>query len=257
MTAISTAPSVTYPASRHRITKVMRLHLVNRLTYIGIPWIITGVALIVSIVVALLIVAASVPGADRQQALEGMGYSWAVLSPLWYLAVVGVQAVSAVFPFAMSFSITRREYALGTLLTYLVIAAFNAAGWAILTEIERAINASGVVFHHFTALWLADVGVGTVWLSLFSLQVLIFAVTSAFAAVYARWRAMGMLVLWVAVALVALGLIAVAVLTGAAPPLIEWLIGLPTASFFAALLIPAALAFGLGWGALRGASLRG
>jgi hypothetical protein len=61
----------------------------------------------------------------------------------------------------------------------------------------------------------------------------------------------------VAVALVLLGLIAFAVLTGAAPPIIQWVMGLSTASFFAALLVPAALAFGLGWGALRRAPLRG
>lgn len=256
MTAISTVPVVSRPESRHRLVNVMRLHLVNRLTYVGIPWIITAVALVISIVIALLITA-SVPPADAQTALEGMGYSWAVLSPLWYLAVVGVQAVSAVFPFALGFSITRREYALGTLLTYVVIAAFNATGWTILTEIERAINQSGVLFHHFTALWLGEVGAGTVWLSLFSLQVLIFAVTSAFGAVYARWRAMGMLVLWVAVALVVLGVVAFAVLTGAAPPLLDWLMSLTTTTFFAALLVPAALVFALGWGALRRAPLRG
>ena len=256
MTAISTAPPVPRLTNRHRTIKVMRLHLVNRLTYVGIPWIITGVALVVSIVVALLI-SATVPEAGRQDALQGMGYSWAVLSPLWYLAVVGVQAVSAVFPFAMGFSITRREYALGTLLTYVVIAAFNATGWAILTEIERAINESGVVFHHFTALWFGEAGAGTVWLSLFSLQVLLFAVTSAFAAVYARWRAMGMLVLWVAVALVVLGLMAFAVLTGMAPPVLDWLLGMPATSVCAALLLPSALAFALGWGALRRAPLGG
>lgn len=256
MTAISTAPSVSRSDTRHRITDVMRLHLVNRLTYIGIPWIITGVALAISIVIALLITA-TVPPSGREEALAGMSYSWAALSPLWYLAVVGVQAVSAVFPFALGFSITRREYALGTLLTYVVIAAFNATGWALLTEIERAVTGSGIVFHHFTALWFGAVGAGTVWLSLFTLQLLIFAVASAFGAVYARWRAMGMLVLWVAVALVLLGLIAFAVLTGAAPPIIQWVMGLSTASFFAALLVPAALAFGLGWGALRRAPLRG
>jgi hypothetical protein len=256
MTAISIAPSPTPTASRRRVVKVFRLQMFNRLAYFGIAWIITGVALIVSIGVALLIVAA-VPEAGRADALNGMRYSWAVLSPLWYLAVVGVQAVTAVFPFALGFSITRREYALGTLLTYLVIAAFNATGWAILTEIERAINNSGVVFHHFTALWFGEVGAGTVWLSLFSLQILIFAVTAAFGAVYARWRAIGMLVLWSAVALLVLGLVAFAVLTGAFPPIIEWLMGLSLTGLFAALLVPSAFAFWLGWAALRRAPLRG
>lgn len=257
MTAISIAPTVDQVGARHRIIKVMRLHLVNRTTYVGIPWIITGVALIISIIVALLI-SASVPEPSRQVALQAMSsYSWAALSPLWYLAVVGVQAVNAVFPFALGFSITRREYALGTLLTYVVMAAFNATGWAILTEIERAVNNAGVTFHHFTALWFADAGVGTVWLSLFSLQVLIFAVTSAFAAVYARWRAIGMLVLWATVALAVVGLSAVAVLTGSAPPIIDWLTGLSITGLFAALLVPALLCFALGWAALRWAPIRG
>jgi hypothetical protein len=256
MTTISIAPSVTPMGSRHRITKVMRLQMVNRVTYLGITWIITAVALTISIVVALLI-ASSVPEADRQTALQGMGYSWAVLSPLWYLAVVGVQAVSAVFPFALGFSLTRREYALGTVLTFLVISAINATGWTILTEIERAVNSSGVVFRHFTALWFGEVGVGTVWLSLFSVQMLIFAISSAFAAVYARWRAMGMVVLWTAVALVVLGLIAFSVLTDTAPAIVEWLMGLNITTVFAALLIPSAIAFALGWGALRRAPLRG
>jgi hypothetical protein len=256
MTAISIAPSITPTATRNRVIKVLRLQMFNRLAYFGIAWIITGVALIVSIGVALLITSA-VPEADRADALNGMRYSWAVLSPLWYLAVVGVQAVTAVFPFALGFSITRREYALGTLLTYLVIAAFNATGWAILTEIERAINSSGVVFHHFTALWFGDVGAGTVWLSFFSLQVLIFAVSAAFAAVYARWRVIGMVVLWSAVALVVLAAIALAVLTDAFPPIVEWLMQLSLTGLFAALLVPAGLAFWLGWAALRRSPLRG
>lgn len=256
MTAISIAPTATRTPSRHRITKVMRLQMVNRLTYIGIPWIITGVALVISIVVAVLI-AVSVPEPGRQAALDGMNYSWAALSPFWYLAVVGVQAVSAIFPFALGFSITRREYALGTLVTFVVIAAFNATGWAILTEIERAINAAGITFHHFTALWFGEAGAGTVWLSLFTLQVVIFAVASAFAAVYARWRAMGMLVLWTAVALVVLGIIAFAMLTGSAMPIIDWLMSFTITGFFAALLIPSAIAFGLGWAALHRAPLRG
>ncbi|MGY4857639.1 hypothetical protein [Cryobacterium sp. AP23] len=256
MTVISVAPAATRPQSRHRITKVMRLQMINKLTYIGIPWIITGVSLLISIVVALLI-AVSVPEPGRQDALDGMAYSWAGLSPFWYLAVVGVQAVSAVFPFALGFSITRREYSLGTLLTFVVIAVFNATGWAILTEIERAINAAGITFHHFTALWFGEVGAGTVWLSLFSLQIVIFAVASAFAAVYARWRAMGMLVLWTAVALVILALLAFAMLTGSAAPIIDWLMSFTITGFFAALLIPAMVAFGLGWAALHRAPLRG
>lgn len=255
MTAISGAvPRST--GSLDRTIKVMRLHLVNRLTYLGIPWIITGVAVAVSIVATLLIHAA-VPEASRAAGLDGMRYSWAVLSPLWYLAVVGVQAVVTMFPLALGFSSTRREFALGTLLTFVVMSAINATGWASLTMIERALNRSGVDFHHFTALWFDEGGVGTVWLSMFSLQILFFAVTSACAAVYARWRTMGMVVLWITVVVMLLGFVALVVLTGASAALVEWLLGLTLPTVFAALLVPAALAFALGWAAMRRAPVRG
>lgn len=255
MTVIDITPTVVQASAPNRVVKVLRLHLVNRMIYLGIPWIITAVALGISIVVALLI-SASVPAADRQQALEGMSYSWAALSPLWYMAVVGVQTVSAAFPFALGFSITRREYAAGTVLAYLAIAALNATGWTILTMIERAVNDSGVVFHHFTALWLGVSDNGTVWLSLFSLQMLILALSSAVTAVYARWRVIGMVVLVIIVAFVLLAVASVVVLTGTAGQLFAWLASFSLAGLFAALLVPAALAFVLGWVALRWAPMR-
>ena len=255
MTVIDFTPTVSQVSGPNRVVKVLRLHLVNRMIYLGIPWIITAVALGVSIVVALLI-AATVPAADRQQALEGMSYSWAGLSALWYMAVVGVQTVASAFPFALGFSITRREFAAGTALAYLVIAAINATGWTILTVIEQAINDSGVTFHHFTALWFGSSNAATVWLSLFSLQILVLALASAVTAVYVRWRVIGMVVLWIAVALVTLAVVSVIVLTGTGETLFAWLASFSVAGLFAALLVPAVLAFALGWVALRWAPLR-
>lgn len=255
MTAIETAPPAGHVAEFSRVVRVMRLHLVNRMTYLGIPWIITGFALFVSIVVAFLIAAAS-SGTDLEAAFRGMTYSWAVASPLWYLAVVGIQSVGTTFPFALGLSITRREFALGTALTFVVISAFNATAWTLLTEVERVTDGFGTGFHHFTAMWFGALAAGGVWLSWFALQLAIFAIGAGFAAVWLRWRAFGVVAVWAAIVLVGLALISIVVLTGGVGAVTEWFAGITLTGLFAGLLIPALIALAGGWVVLRKATAR-
>ena len=79
-----------------RILNIARLHTANTRTYLGIPWIITGVAFGFSAVIAL-IVRAVVPVGELEVALASLQYSWALMSPLWYLVIVGVMAVATTF----------------------------------------------------------------------------------------------------------------------------------------------------------------
>jgi len=91
MTAVATAP-VTETASRfrpHEIWRIVRLHTVNPSIFFGVPWIILGGAWAVTMVIALILRSAGISDAE-----DGFRYSWAVLSPQWYLIVVGVQALA-------------------------------------------------------------------------------------------------------------------------------------------------------------------
>ena len=113
MTAVVAAPIArTEARSRvHEIWRIVRLHAINPSVFFGIPWIILGSAWAVMMIVGLIITGAGGPAEDMA---KGMRYSWAVLSPQWYLVVVGVQAIGLTISFALGFGTTRRDIWLGT-----------------------------------------------------------------------------------------------------------------------------------------------
>ena len=101
----------TEPRSRFQeIWRIVRLHAVTPSVFFGIPWIILGGAWLVMLVIGIIVTGA---GADPVEMREGMRYSWAVLSPQWYLVAVGVQAIGMTLSFALGFGATRRDFWLG------------------------------------------------------------------------------------------------------------------------------------------------
>lgn len=247
MTIASTIaiPTIEAPSQPRRVWNVVRLHFVNRMIYLGIPWIIVGATWIVSMVIGILIVANST-GTGRAKAFEGMGNSWAVLSPLWYLVVVGVLAIAQSFPFALGLSVTRRDFYLGTALTFVVIGSGNALAFAVLTEIERATSGWGIGTRMFTALWFGSQPFLVNLLSYLVICLGVFFIGSCIATIYMRWRVVGMLVFW-------LGLVAALVIVGVVvtlangwATLFESLVSLGVAGIFGwlAVLVAAAAVFG-------------
>lgn len=258
MSAIGASVAAPQPhvASATRIVRVMRLHFANKWIMIGIPWLITGGAFAITFIIAILINVYTT-GADRGEALQGMTYSWAVVSPLWYLVVAAIQAASTTFAFALGFSITRREFAIGTLLAFVAVAAGNALAWTLLNVIERATDGFGIGVHHFTSMWFAGLDAPTVFLSWFATQLTLFAIGALFATIWVRWRAFGVVVTWAVVGLLVIVFIAILLVTGSAPALFTWLATLSAAGLFGSLLILAAIAFGVGWWVLRYATPQG
>ncbi|BDI23713.1 hypothetical protein [Herbiconiux sp. L3-i23] len=258
MSAIDVAASTPplHVASATRIARVMRLHFVNKWILIGIPWIITAVAFAISLTIALLITS-FVPPSDRAEALQGMSYSWAVVSPLWYLVVAGIQAASTTFAFALGFSITRREFAIGTLLTFVVVAAGFALAWTLLNVVEGVSDGFGIGLVHFRSMWFGGLDAPAVFLSWFSVQLALLAIGALFASIWVRWRAAGVVWAWAVVALLVVAFIAVLLITGTAPALFTWVATIGAAGLFASLLVVAAVAFGLGWWVLRFATPQG
>ena len=133
----------------HEIWRIVRLHTVNPSIFFGVPWLILGGAWAVSMVIALIMRGAGASAED----LEGMRYSWAVLSPQWYLVVVGVQAIGLTFSFALGFGATRRDFWLGTSVMFLLVSVMFAVAIATLVQIEIATDGWWIGAHMFDALW--------------------------------------------------------------------------------------------------------
>jgi hypothetical protein len=247
----ATAPHHSFLA---RIWRVVQLHLVDRRTYIGIPWLIVGAAFVISIIVSNIIGFATGQGLGGVEATESQRYSWAVLAPQWYLIVVAVQAIAFGFPFALGFSVTRREFYLGTSLLFVLISAFNSVAFTLLTQIEQVTHGWFMGTYMFNALWFGQSGWYVDLLSFFVMQMLVFFVGASVATIYMRWRMPGMLVFWVSFALLILGTIAAITFSSSWPAVGTWFVAQGTAGIFTWLLIPMAVAAVGGFLALRRAT---
>ncbi|KRC61285.1 hypothetical protein ASE14_10310 [Agromyces sp. Root81] len=256
MTAVATAPVVrTEARSRaHEIWRIVRLHTVNPSIFFGIPWMILGAAWAVSIIITLIIRAGS--GGDvTTEDLDNMRYSWAVLSPQWYLVAVGVQAIAYTFSFALGFGTTRRDYWLGTSLMFVLTAVMYAVAIATLVQIEIATDGWWLGAHMFDALWY-----GQNWLldfyTSFALQLLVLFIGASITTVYMRWRMRGMMILLFSTIALLLVAIAAITLAGSWPSLFAWFAAIGIAGVFSVVLALAVVSAIVGYFVIRRATPR-
>ncbi|MGW9632346.1 hypothetical protein ACWGST_16750 [Agromyces sp. NPDC055520] len=256
MTAVATAPVVrTEARSRaHEIWRIVRLHAVNPWIFLGIPWIILGAALVISILITLIVKAGS-GGSVTTEDLEGMRYSWAVLSPQWYLVVVGVQAIGLTFSFALGFGTTRRDFWVGTSLMFVLVSIMYAVAIATLVQVEIATGGWGLGTHMFDALWYGQSWIVDFYTS-FALQLLVLFIGATVTTVYMRWRIPGMLVL--AFSVIALLLVATAAITftNSWPSLFAWFGEIGIVGAFTVVLGLAAVSAIVGFFVIRWATPR-
>jgi hypothetical protein len=221
MTAVIDQPIVrTEARSRaHEILRIARLHAVNPSIFFGVPWLILISAWAVMMIVGLIITAAGGPVDEMQ---EGMRYSWAVLSPQWYLVVVGVQAIGLTFSFALGFGATRRDFWLGTSVMFGIVSLLNAVAIAVLVQIEKATDGWGIGIAMFDSLWYGQQGWLVDFYSTLALQLLVLFVGASVTTVYMRWRMRGMMIVLFSTIAILLAFIAIVTFTENWPNLFEW-----------------------------------
>lgn len=244
MTATATGPATAVTAERpsrvrpNEIWRIVRLHTVNPSIFFLVPAMVLGGAWVITMVIALILLGSGVPMENT-----GFEYSWAVLSPQWYLIVVGVQAVSFTFPFALGFGATRRDYWLGTGLMFVLASLLYAVVIATLLIIERGTGGWGIGAGMFDALWYVGADWFTASYTTFALQLLVLFIGAGVTTVYMRWRMKGMLTLAVAGMTAILGVIALLTFTGSWERLGQWLGSIGLIGVFTLLLVMA-----LAWG---------
>ena len=249
MTAIAEPTTSTRSIARNPLWRTVRLHALNPSVFFGIPWIILGGAWALSMAIGVILHSS---GAVTTADIPGMRYSWAVLSPQWYLIVVGVQAIGLTFPFALGFGSTRRDFWLGTALMFVVVSTEMAIAIATLVQVEIATNGWGLGVHMFDALWY-----GQSWMedfyTTFVLQLFVLFVGASATTIYMRWRIPGMLVFATGAVLLVLGVIAWAVFV---PSMFAWVGGLTIVGGFTILLGLAAVCAVGGYLVIRRATPR-
>lgn len=203
-----------------RVGTVVRLLFANPWTAIYTPLLILTVIVLMNVAIWGIVRANIPPEGETSTSING-----GVFFLFVYMLVVAVQSVNQAFPLALGYGSTRRDFLFG----FGVFALLLSIGYAVLLStaslIERATDGWGLGLSFFAieALWRPD------WLQGFGFSVLafllFFGIGAATAAVYVRWKAMGMYVFWAGLVLIVIG--------GAA--LVTWLQAWPqVGAFFAA-----------------------
>ncbi|MFF2388277.1 hypothetical protein [Agromyces sp. NPDC058104] len=255
-TTAATAERETPMSSRVRtgeIWRIVRLLTVNPSIFFGIPWLILGAAWAVTMIIALIIQGAGASTADMQ---EGFRYSWAVLSPQWYLVAVGVQAVAFTFSFALGFGSTRRDYWLGLSAMFVFVAAEMAVAIATLVQLEKATNGWGIGAGMFDTLWYGQSGWAFDFFSTFALQLFVLFVGAGATTVYMRWRVRGMMILFFSFVALVLALIAAFTFTNSWPAVMSWFAAIGLLGVFTLTLVAALVSAVAGFLVIRRATPR-
>ena len=212
---MSTAGTVTGADRRigtfERITRVVKLHFANPWPILITPWMIMGFIFAVNLIIWWIITSVASP-ADAGDVVDGFQYSGASGFVFVYMMVVAVMSMSQTFAFALGFGATRRDYYLGTALTFVVLTAIYTAGFVVLGAIERATNGWGLGGRMFTPMYFGDQWYVQAF-AVAALLLFFFFVGSISGAIYVRYKAFGVTLLWCIIALGVVGLAALLTLT--------------------------------------------
>lgn len=180
------------------VLNVARMQLINKWTFLGIPMVI----LVSSTGLTIAIWSMIPKEAGVTTLVSGSGQA-----VMWYFLALGIQSLTYTFPFSQAMSVSRRTFYLGTLGLFAVIALGFSVLYYLLGLIEKATDGWGMGGQLFALGWIAENNALIQILFYFVLMVLLFMIGFWFATIYMRWKTTGMLVTWIALALVLLAVI--------------------------------------------------
>jgi hypothetical protein len=181
------------------LVNVGRYHLVDRFTWLALPWGIMAFSFLVNIAVAL-----SVPTSPR-----GI-YTGGLVSLYVFMLICGALSMTRSLPFGLMMGISRRTYYAGTALLVLALGVVYGLGLTLLQVVERATNGWGLNLHYFRVPWIMDGPWYETWLTSFVLVVVFVLYGMWYGLVFRRWSVPGLVTFIAAQIVVALlGVVAV------------------------------------------------
>ncbi|WP_343317876.1 hypothetical protein AAFM46_11345 [Arthrobacter sp. TMP15] len=220
----------------NRALGVARMQLINKWTFLGIPAVIIGSSFLLSVVIWALI-----PNTVEVK------YSGAGQAVMWYFFGLGIQSLTLCFPFSQGLSVSRRNFFLGTVGLFTALAAVIAGLYVVLGFVEQATNGWGLHGYMFAISWVANQPWGIQWFFYFVMMMFLFLLGFWGATVYKRWQATGTLIMFLSLAVLLVGAIALITLSGWWPAVGAWTITLTPLSIgaiaFLFVVVLAAAAF--------------
>lgn len=240
--------------TRERIWNVVRLQFTNRWNMLAVPWIVLGAIFLLDIAIWVIINSSSGGDTSAKGSEYGAGATYYIFI---YMLVIAIQAINLTFPFALGYSVTRRDYYLGTCLAFLIQSAMFTIGFVLLSYIEQWTGGWWWNIHLFH---IAYFGNGSLWERLVMVFCLfLFSIFSGtiFGTMYVRWKMNGVIGLGLAVGIVLVGVIGIISYSHSWTNVLHWFATTGTAGVLAWSLVPTVIAASCGYLVLRRATPRG
>lgn len=240
-----------------RISRVVKLNLANPMTTVGMPALILGAIFVLNLAIWVIIRANSDP-ADQAEISGGLQFSGATTWIFFYMLVVAVQAINLTFPLALGYGSTRRDFYLGSVLTFVILSAMWSILLGVMSLLEEATGGWWLGGRMFTAIYFGgeSAGIGERVIIFFCAMLFFFLVGAATATVYVRWKVLGMVTFFSLLALALVGAIAGITMARLWPAVGQFFVDAQALGVALWLLVPTALAGLAGYLILRRATPR-
>lgn len=249
---LSSRPTTTPFARIWRITKLLGT---NPWTLFGWPLTILAAIFVMTWAIWWLILqnAQVQQGPDAVvQVYGGAGFIFV------YMLVIAVQAVNFSFPLALGYGATRRSFSLGSGFTFLLLSAGYALLMTLATWLEVVTSGWGLGGSFFRTLFFVPADGWLVqWWVYFCWFVFFISTGMIFAAMYVRWKAIGLTLTFLASGLLLVGVFAFLTLGEHWIAFWDLLFRLGTIGLANVALIPSLIAALIGYLVLRRATPRG
>jgi hypothetical protein len=153
----------------------------NKLNWLVVPWLILGCSFLVNVIIA---------GAVNDEPI----YTGGVASVYIYMLIMGLLTLNHTYSFALGFSMRRKDYFLGTLITALLSSSLTTIFLSLLSFMENYLNGWGVELYFFHLPYLNDGNIfiqsWVIFMILIHFYYLGFVITS----VYRRFGFRGMVI---------------------------------------------------------------
>ena len=253
MTATALTPSESSTASpRSRILSIVRLHFVNPATIIVVPLAILAAMFVVTLaLVAIVSHAADGEEGVAQSVARGVQYSGASFYIFVYMMVVAIQAMNFSYPFAMGYGSTRREFYLGSLLTFGLLSVGYAVLFTVLAGLEEATGGWWLGGNVVNTIYFGEGPWYSILLPVLAAFLFFFSAGSALGAIFVRFKARGITATLIGLGFLLVGGAAVITFADAWPAVGELLVGLGFQGAYLMLAVIAVPVAAAGWLVLR------
>ena len=165
----------------NHIITIFQMHMRNKLNWLVVPWLILGCSFLVNMIIA---------GAVNGEPI----YTGGVASIYIYMLIMGLLTLHHTYSFALGFSMRRKDYYLGTLITVLLASFLTTVFLTILSFMEESLNGWGVELYFFHLPYLNEgnifIQAWVIFMLLLHFYYLGFVITS----VYRRFGCRGMVI---------------------------------------------------------------